>query len=100
MNSRRYYAVLLRMKGDRFPAMSKKIGFVTRLLAAVFLGVALAGYFFVDNMWGAVILALGCAVTGACLAIDRSMRRRVRAWPLLNEVINWPLVEEKSKKKG
>ena len=97
IKSYRFYLALLDMKGDGFALRAKRDILRTRLLAALFLAIGIASYFFVEGLWGHLTLALACAAAGACAAIDGGIGKRLSVWPYFDQVVDWPTVEEKSR---
>jgi len=96
--SNTYYLALLDMKGDGYAVRAKKDLLRVRLLGALFFAIGITIYFCVEGLFGHLALALSFSVIGACGAIDGGIRKRKHVWPYLDQVVDWPKVEAKSRK--
>ena len=82
---------------DGFAVRAKKDILKVRLLAALSLVIGIAGYCLVTGLWGHTILSMAFMAAGACAAVDGGIGKRIAVWPYFDQVINWDLVEEKSR---
>ncbi len=96
--SNAYYLALLDMKGDGFAVRAKKDLLRVRLIGVFFFAVGITIYFCVEGLFGHLAFALASSAMGACAAIDGGIGKRKDAWPYFDQVLDWAMVEEKSRK--
>lgn len=96
MNRSEFYRRFRDLRGAGFITRARRDVRVARACCVLGLCASIIGITFFSGLVRDILLAFGFAVLGASATMDVSIRRRAEVWPLIDAIIDWNRLDEKT----